>query len=498
MAITPPRLLTSLRFWDPETGLAPASDILLKGGRIAGIERAGTAGAAEGMARIDCTGQFAVPGLINGHHHSHEAHFRGRGEAQCLEEWMTGVRPQRPLALTPDDVRVRVLSIAAEALRSGTTTICDDVGIDPNARPDLLDAAAAAWEEAGIAAHVGPTMFNVGFARAVPFAEDMLPAMPAPPLADATAQVAALAGFAAGLARAGGRVRAIVAPSAPQRCTPKFLAILGDLAARDGLPMMMHALETRVQAVGARRQWPGGLIAYLDNLRVLRAGTALIHGVWLTRAEMAVLAERGASVQMNPASNLKLGSGVADMAGLLAAGVNVSLGSDGCGSIETVGMGGTLAMAALLSTLRGRPEQWLRAEDALRAATAGGAHALGREGEIGRIASGAFADIALYRLDRAPFIPLGDPVRQLVFGQAVPHRVLISGRDVLRDGVPLLIDEAAVGAAMARVQARLAPELDAAERAAAALRPGMRAIRERCRAEPLGPEYDGLRLDAME
>ena len=496
--VVPSLLLTSLRFWDPETGLAPVSDILLADGRIAGIEREGTAGAPEGIERIDCTGHFGVPGLINGHNHSHEAHFRGRSEAQCLEEWMTGVRPQRPLALTPDDVRVRVLSIAAEALRSGTTTICDDVGIDPVARPDLLDAAAAAWDEAGIAAHVGPTMFDVGFARAVPFAEDMLPAMPAPSLADATAQVAALAGFAAGLARAGGRVRAIVAPSAPQRCTPGFLAALADLAAGDSLPLMMHALETRVQVVGGRRQWPGGVIAYLDNLGMLRPGTTLIHGVWLTQAEMAVLAGRGASVQLNPASNLKLGSGVADMAGLLAAGVNVSLGSDGCGSIETVGMGGTMALAALLSTLRGGPERWLRAEDALRAATAGGARALGREGQIGRIATGAFADIAIFRLDRAPFIPLGDPVRQLVFGQAVPHRVLVSGREVLRDGVPLLIDETAVGTAMARVQVRLAPDLDAAEQAAAVLRPGMRAIRERCRAEPLGPGYDSLRLDAME
>ena len=80
----------------------------------------------------------------------------------------------------------------------------------------------------------------------------------------------------------------------------------------------------------------------------------------------------------------------------------------------------------------------------------------------------------------------------------MPHRVLVSGREVLRDGVPLLIDETAVGTAMARVQVRLTPDLDAAEQAAAVLRPGMRAIRERCRAEPLGPGYDSLRLDAME
>jgi len=494
-----PVILTNLRFWDPETGDRPPSDVLLRGGLVEGIVPTASAGRPDAVEVLDCAALFAVPGFVNGHHHSHEFHFRGRSECQCLEEWMTGVRPIEPLSLTAEDVRLQCLALAVEALASGTTTICDDVGIDPLARPDLLDAAASAWEEAGIRAWIGPTMFDVPFARAVPFAETILSGVvetsgPDTPVVD---RVAALADFARGLARRGGLVRAIVTPSAPQRCSHALLLELGKLAAAEGLPLMTHVLETRVQAVGAALKWPGGIIAHMGTLGLLRPGTALIHGVWLTPAEMEVIATSGTSVQVNPASNLKLGSGVADVAALQSAGVNVSLGSDGCGSVETVGMAATVALAALLTTLRGPPERWGGARAALRAATTGGARALGQEGKLGRIAPGAAADLALYRLDRAPFLPLNDPVRQLVYGMARPAHVFVAGREVMRDSRSLLVDETALSKGVSLSHARLESGVIAAGRAAEAMRPAMRAIWARCQDWPLGHDYDALRLDIM-
>ena len=497
-----------------DTAAPPMPDLTIRGARIAGgywgagedtphdIEitngRIESIAPSEGReARgpvIEASGRIATPGFVNGHQHSHELFFRGRSERVPLEEWMCSVRPVAPLPLTDEDAELRTRAVAAEALLSGTTTICDDVGIDPASARGQLDAVVRGYASAGIRAHVGPSLFDVPFARAVPFAEEHLPADALAEMDAAAAEgpspearLAAFEDFARGLARAGGLVRAIAAPSAPQRCTVPFLAAVRALADRVGLPVMTHVLETRVQAVGAAVAHGRSLVAELAALGFLKPRTSLIHGVWLTPRDMEILAEAGATVQLNPWSNLKLGSGAPDMRGLLDAGVNVSIGSDGCGSVETVRMGPAMAAAAMLSTLRGEPERWVSAAEVFTAATLGGARALGREAEIGRLAPGHAADIVLWRTDRAPLMPLNDAMRQIVYADAgaAVNTVLVAGRVAVWEGRLTQVDEAALAEELAAANARLAPHLAEADAAAARLAPGMRAIRERCAHHPL-------------
>jgi guanine deaminase len=442
-----------------------------------------------------------VPGYVNGHQHSHELLHRGRSEKIPLEEWMTSVRPARSLPLTERDIYTRTLAVAAEALRSGTTTICDDVGIDPFRQPEHLRAVANAYQDAGIRAFVGPTLFDVPFARAVPFAIEELPQAAVALFEEAATaapqRAALLAAFVAFAKKwAGRRVQAIAAPSAPQRCSPDLLRAIRALGDSLELPVIMHLLETRVQAVGAAISKEGGWVAELDRLGFLKPKTSLIHGVWLSALDVDLIARSGTSVQHNPLSNLKLGSGVAHVRKLLDAGVNVSLGSDGCGSIETLSLQPNVAAAALLSTLRGEPESWLSAAEAFRAATIGGAVALGIEHEIGSIAPGYRADLVLYRLDRPPLTPLNDPLRQLVFGDAgaAVASVIVDGRLVFHDGRLLTIDEDRLDAELQEMHARMMPFVVEAERAAAALAPAMRRIRHRNGRQPL-PGVPAARLD---
>ncbi|KFC49979.1 amidohydrolase, partial [Halomonas sp. SUBG004] len=176
-------------------------------------------------------------------------------------------------------------------------------------------------------------------------------------------------------------------------------------------------------------------------------GTSLIHAVWLTPDDIARISASGASVQHNPNSNLKLGSGLMPMRALLDAGVNVSLGTDGCGSLESTDMLRVVANTALLHKLRGDDyRHWIGAEEALEAAYSGGARALGMEDQLGRIATGMRADLVLYRLDAPAFTPLNNPLRQLVFGEngGGIHSVWVEGEQVVADGQITTLDQRAI------------------------------------------------------
>lgn len=474
-------------------------DLFIEGGTIKAVT-APAARAPEGVV-LDGRHRLAVPGFINGHQHSHELFFRGRSEKRFLEAWMTSVRPARGLPLTPDDVYWRTLAVAAEALASGTTTIVDDVGIDPLREAEHLDAAVQAYRDSGIRALIGPTLFDIPFAEALPFAREELPADlfggvetsgDRPTIED---KLAAFRDFARRLGT--GRVRAVACPSAPQRCTPDLLRMVRRCADDLGLPVLIHVQETRLQAADARLRFGGSMVGHLDRLDFLKPGTTLIHAVWLDDREIALLARTGAGVQHDPWSNLKLGSGAAPVRALLDAGVNVSLGSDGCGSVETVSLQPSLAAAPLLSALRGLPETWLSAREALGMATTAGARAFGLEREIGAIEPGRSADLVLYRLDRPPFVPLNDPVRQLVFGDArgAVDTVIVEGRVVVAGGRLQTIDEDRLAAEVAARHARLLPAIEAAEAEAARLEPAMRRIFCRCLAVPL-PGVHAARFEA--
>src|SRR5690606_14554953 len=184
-------------------------------------------------------------------------------------------------------------------------------------------------------------------------------------------------------------------------------------------------------------------IERLDEIGFLKPKTTLIHGVWLTPHEIALIARAGASVQHNPWSNLRLASGLAPVRALLDAGVNVSVATDGCSSTDTCNLLNSVGLMAALQTLRPDSASWVSGREAFRAATIGGAVALGREGELGVIEEGARADFVLYRLDSITFVPEGDAVQQLVYAErgASIHASFVDGHPILLQGQLTSIDE---------------------------------------------------------
>jgi guanine deaminase len=468
-------------------------DIVVHDGIIQAIRPAGAA-PPEGDA-IDVSGTLAIPGFINGHHHSHENFHKGRYDRLPLELWMNYVRPAKPLPLTADDIYLRTLVGACQALLSGTTCIVDDFNASPLLNSEHVEAALAAYEDIGIRALLGPTLFDVPFHESVPFIkEECSPATLASLAPNKTTPAADYLQLVESLAATrhprNNRVGVLLAPSAPQRCSDSLLGEVRAVADRTGLPVIIHVQETRLQAASAWYQRGKTLFQHLDEIGFLAPGTSLIHAVWLTPDDIARIYASGASVQHNPNSNLKLGSGLMPMRALLDAGVNVSLGTDGCGSLESTDMLRVVANTALLHKLRGDDyRHWIGAEEALEAATVGGARALGMEDQLGRIATGMRADLVLYRLDAPAFTPLNNPLRQLVFGEngGGIHSVWVEGEQVVADGQITTLDQRAISQRIDQAMQRLRPFIATAEGMTETLRPAYDRIWSRCQELPLAP-----------
>ena len=472
-----------------------AFDVVIEGERIAAIEPANSVRDADEV--IDLSRRLLVPGLINGHQHSHEHFHRGRTENLPLELWQHYVRPPVGLSLTPHQVYLRSALGALETLRTGATCLVDDLAVGGAIDRDQIDAVLQAYDDVGVRALLGFAMMDRPLVDTFPFA-DTLPgdlqarmrALPRPAPADYLGLVRDLARARHPRAR---RVGVLVSASAPQRCTRDFLLACARLADELDLPLITHVQETRLQVVTGQELFGSPIVEYLARIGFLGPRTSLIHAVWLNPREIQALAATGATIQHNPWSNLTLGSGVQPTRALLDAGVNVSLGSDGACSTVSLNMLQVAGTAAALSKIRGDDYQtWLSAREVLTAGTLGGARALGFGDGLGVIERGALADLVAYRLDAVPFTPLHDPVRQLIYAErgADIDFVMVGGEVALRDGRFTRVDEARL---LAEIQAEidgLAAQLAASDASVAPVRAAMEALYRRAlRAEIPGDTY---------
>lgn len=438
---------------------------------------------------LDVSGLLLCPGLVNGHFHSHEHFHKGRYDNLPLELWMHYVRPPLPPApLTPDQVYLRTMIGAIEAIRTGTTFVVDDVNQAPHFSRDCIDAVFRAYRDIGLRALVSVSLFDLPFYRSVPFFDETMPVPLQQQLAAQSCpqreQLLELCqDLAAHYHPRSSPVGFILAPSAPQRCSDRLLVEVAELADRLDLPMMMHVLETRLQAVTGSILYGNSMVQHLADLGILSDRLALQHCVWLTDRDVERLAQMGTSVVYNPLSNLKLGSGRMAVRHFLNTGVNIALASDGCGSRDSLNMLSVMQAAALLNkSPQERPETWISAKEAFCFATEGGANAFGKRGQLGRLQVGYDADLTGYRLSSPAFLPLNRPLNQLVYAEtgAAIDLVVIDGKVVLQQGKFTQIDEAALIQAILETHQALQPSLQASENSVRTFLPYYRQIYDRC------------------
>jgi 5-methylthioadenosine/S-adenosylhomocysteine deaminase len=164
--------------------------------------------------------------------------------------------------------------------------------------------------------------------------------------------------------------------------------------------------------------------------------------VWLTDDDRARLADRGASVSHNPGSNLKLGSGIADIRRMLDRGINLAIGTDGSSASDNLNVFEAMRLASYLSRVQDHPvDRWINPLEVIRAATEGGARVLGFE-KIGRIQKGYLADLVFIDLAALHYVPANDIISQLVFGEdgTGVESVMVGGRLILKERELINVD----------------------------------------------------------
>lgn len=449
---------------DAQTGAEPVTrSIRIRDGQITEIGTELTPQPAETV--LAGQDRLVVPGYVNAHTHSWEALFRARLDNLPLEHWMLLSYPVLGLApLSPDLIRLRSALVAIESLRNGVTTLVDDVLEIPGQTEEQLAAVFETYRDAGIRANVSGHVMDRSFVNHFPFLADAL----APELRAELDEVevtdgAAYLAYAQDSAQryrdyAGGRLRFMLGPSAPQRCSPELLVSLDELARRENLEFHIHVLETRTQAVTGEEFYGKTMVEYLHSLGVLSEHVTIAHGIWLTESDVDVLADTSASVSHNPISNLKLGSGIAPWRRLRAAGVNLGLGTDGMSSSDTARMSEVVKSAALLHKVTGPDyRQWPTAAEVLTAGTLGGARSARLGDTVGSIEVGKRADLVFYDMTSLAFTPRNKPELHLVYSEngSSIDTVMVDGRIVMQDNRLLTIDERAV---LDELQAR-GPEL---------------------------------------
>jgi 5-methylthioadenosine/S-adenosylhomocysteine deaminase len=244
------------------------------------------------------------------------------------------------------------------------------------------------------------------------------------------------AAFAAFDGRAG-RLRYMISPSAPQRCTVDLLEACADLARRHAVPFHTHVLETKTQAVTGPELYGRSLVRYMHDLGLLNRNVTMAHSVWVNDDDMALMGAAGLSIVHNAISNQKLGAGVAPIRRLLDNGITVALGTDGASSNDTLRMFDVMRVAALVHGVSGPDyERWLSSTDILRAATIDGARSAMLETETGSLEVGKKADLLILRTTGIAWTPLNDVRRHLVYAEngASIDIVMVDGAVVVRDG----------------------------------------------------------------
>jgi len=363
--------------------------------------------------RVDLPGHALIPGLVNAHTHAAMTLMRGVADDLPLMRWLQEhVWPIEEKHASAQFVKDGTLLACAEMLRGGVTCM-NDMYFFPEA---ALEAALAA----GMRAALGLIVIEFPSAYA---------ADPEQYLAKGLAlrdewREHPLASFC-------------LAPHAPYTVSDATFRKVAQLAAELELPVHIHVHETLDEIERSVSEHGARPLQRLERLGLLGPNLIAVHAVHLEPAEIALLARHRSSVAHCPSSNLKLASGFAPVAALLAAGVNVALGTDGAASNNRLDLFQEMRSAALLAKAVARDAAAMPAHAALHAATLGGATALGLDGRIGSIVPGKAADLAAVAFDSIELQPAFDVVSHLVYACGREHvtDVWVGGERVVQDGM---------------------------------------------------------------
>lgn len=383
---------------------------------------------------LDVRPLIIIPGFVQTHIHLCQTLFRGLADDLELLEWLKLRIMPFEAAHNASSMYVSAMIGLAELLRSGTTTIMDMGSVHHE------EEVIRAVTESGIRAFVGKAMMDVN---------DLYP-----PLKESTrAALASARAFAEHVhGAADGRLRYAVAPRFILSCTDALLREAYEMTtAFPGMLFHTHAAENRHEMDAVRKRCAMDNVEYFEALGILHHNTCLAHCIWLNDGEIDLMRKRDAKVLHCPSSNLKLGSGIANIPLYRRRGITVSLGADGAPCNNTLDMFHEMRLAALMQKPLYGPTA-MDARSVFEMATLSGATTLGLAHEVGSVEESKKADLVLLDLQRAwnPYtMNAEDDLYSAIVYSCTPenvHSVIIDGKWVYRDRCHRTLDPEALRA----------------------------------------------------
>ena len=420
---------------EPDATVLENHSVAIEDGRIAALLPAADARQNYQAQTVhELESHALIPGLVNAHTHAAMCLLRGIADDLPLMDWLQHhIWPAEQKWVNEQFIQDGTQLAIAEMLRSGTTCFNDMYFF-----PEVSARAAAG---AGIRASIG--MILIDFPTNYAENPDQY--------------------FAKGLAlhdeyRHHPLISCTFAPHAPYTVSNKPLRRTQVLSDELDLPVHMHVHESIGEIEQDIAQHGERPLTRLDRLGLLSGSLVAVHMNHLLDEEIHRLAESGSNVVHCPESNLKLASGFCPVQSLLAAGINVALGTDSAASNNDLDMLGELRTAALLGKAVSGDASALPAHTILRMATLNGANALGIGAETGSLVTGKWADITAVCLDSIETRPLYNPVSQLVYasGREQVTDVWVAGQHLLKDHQLTTLDDNEILARARDWQARIA------------------------------------------
>jgi 5-methylthioadenosine/S-adenosylhomocysteine deaminase len=398
-------------------GFVEDASIVVRGGVIEAItgDASGPDAGLDAVERIDARGQLAMPGLINCHTHSPMVALRGIAEDLPAEEWFNDFIWPIESNLTQRDVELGARLACAEMIRGGVTCFADHYF--------SMDTVAAVAAESGLRAHLGEAFFSSqgaeGREKSLEFALRHRDS-------------------------AGGRITTALAPHAPYTVDDADLAATAELARTHGLPVHIHASESRDQTDNSLARYGRTPIEILERTGLLDEDLLIAHGTGIIERDLPVLerATGRVAVATAPRGYLKFAWDPTPVRALRGIGIPVGLATDGAASNNSLDVWEAMALTALVQKSAEGDPRWLTARQALHHATLQSARAVGLGERIGSLAPGRRADIVLVDLTGPHTQPVHDLAATLVHSarSSDVRTTIVDGRVLMRDRELLTLD----------------------------------------------------------
>ncbi|MEO8347934.1 MAG: amidohydrolase [Acidobacteriota bacterium] len=422
--------------------------VAVRKGEIVAVGPAAEVASRYAGPRYDATGRIVLPGLVNTHTHAAMTLLRGLADDLPLDRWLTeNIFPAEGKNVSAGFVYDGTLLAALEMIEGGTTTFADMYYFESD--------AARAVDKAGLRAVMGETFIDFP----VPDHKDL-----AETLTFMDAYVKRWKGHP--------RITPAAAPHSAYTCSKETLLSARDYAQRQGIPLLIHVAESPKELEDARKTWRKTPVAYLASIGFFdppptgpRLPIVGAHAIWMDTNDRTLVRQYGVAVSHNPESNMKLASGVADVAEWEKEGITWGIGTDGpAGSNNDLSMFEAMDFTGKLAKMSEEDPTVLPAREIVAAATREGARALGLGEKTGSLEPGKRADLVVLDPRNAHVLPYEDVYSTLVYSAKASDvtDVWVDGKRLLSNRRPVTLDRAAVLDAAVKWRRKVRASLGAA------------------------------------